>query len=181
VQISPRASFSVSAYYDVYDDLRSVDVSPSGSLSLFQFGNLMAGNVFGVEVWGNLQVTDWWRLSGGFNLQHEDLRFLPGSTQVVGLAFVANDPGHHSTLDSAFKLSDTVTWDIFAREVGPLPHPQVPGYAELNTRIAWDITKSLQLSLSGFNLLHARHEEFLEVGTTTEVPRMVYAQVRVRF
>ena len=181
VQISPRASFSVSAYYDVYDDLRSVDLSPSGSLSLFQFGNLMAGNVFGVEFWGNLQVTDWWRLSGGFNLEHEDLRFLPGSTQVVGLAFVANDPGHHSTLDSAFKLGDSVTWDIFAREVGPLPHPQVPGYAELNTRIAWDITKSLQVSLSGFNLLHARHEEFLEVGTTTEVPRTIYAQVRVRF
>jgi iron complex outermembrane receptor protein len=181
IQISSRASFSVSAYYDVYDNLRSIDVSPAGSGSIFQFGNLMAGNVFGVEVWGNVQVTDWWRLSGGFNLQHEDLRFLPGSTQVAGLAFVANDPGHHATLDSAFKLADSVTWDISAREVGPLPHPLVPGYVELNTRIAWDITRSLQVSLSGFNLLHARHYEFLEVGTTTEVPRMFYAQVRVRF
>jgi iron complex outermembrane recepter protein len=181
VQISPRASFSVSAFYDVYDNLRSIDVSPSGSLSLFQFGNLMAGDVFGVEVWGNLQVADWWRLSGGFELQHEDLRFLPGSTQAAGLAFVSDDPGHHATLDSAFKLGEAVTWDIFAREVGPLPHPHVPGYAEVNTRIAWDVTKSLQVSLSGFNLMHARHEEFLEVGTTTDVPRMIYAQVRVRF
>jgi hypothetical protein len=37
------------------------------------------------------------------------------------------------------------------------------------------------LSLSGFNLLHARHQEFVEAGVTSEVPRSVFAQVRVRF
>jgi iron complex outermembrane receptor protein len=128
-----------------------------------------------------LKITDWWQLNAGFTLQHEDLSFLPGSTQVAGLAFVANDPGHHASLNSSMTLHEGVTWDLFLREVGPLPHPQVPGYVELNTRIAWDITKSLQFSLAGFNLLHARHEEFLELGTTTEVPRSVLAQVRVRF
>src|SRR6185312_14538351 len=63
VRISPRASLSISAFYDVYDDLRSINPSPAGSGSLFQFGNLMAGNVYGVEVWGSVQLADWWRLS----------------------------------------------------------------------------------------------------------------------
>jgi iron complex outermembrane receptor protein len=62
-----------------------------------------------------------------------------------------------------------------------LPHPGVPGYVELNMRIGWDITPSVQVSLSGFNLLHAQHEEFIEPGVTTEVPRSVFAQVRFRF
>ena len=63
----------------------------------------------------------------------------------------------------------------------PLPHPQVPGYTELNMRVGWNVTRSLQLSLSGFNLLHARHEEFLEIGESTEIPRSVLAQMRLRF
>ena len=181
VQLSPRASFSVSAFYDVYDDLRSIDASPTPGGLPFVFGNQMAGTVFGVEVWGNLQVTDWWRLSAGFNLQHEDLRFLAGSTQLAGLAFVSDDPGHQASLHSAMDLGHDVTWDVYLRDVGVLPHPGVPGYVEASTRIAWNVTKSVQVSLSGFNLLHARHREFFEDGTTTDIPRSVLAQVRVRF
>jgi iron complex outermembrane receptor protein len=78
-------------------------------------------------------------------------------------------------------LGEAVTWDAYVREVASLAHPQVPGYAELDTRIGWNVTKTLQLSLAGFNLLHAQHMEFLEGGVTTEVPRSVLAQARIRF
>jgi hypothetical protein len=57
----------------------------------------------------------------------------------------------------------------------------VPGYAEFDTRIGWNVTKTLQLSRAGFNLLHARHLEFLEGGVSPEVPPSVLAQARVRF
>ncbi len=78
-------------------------------------------------------------------------------------------------------LDQDVTWDAYLREVASLPHPVVPGYVELDTRLGWNVTKSLQLSLAGFNLLHARHTEFLEGGVSTEVPRSVLAQARIRF
>ncbi len=181
VAVSPNASFSISAYYDVYDDLRSIDPAPAASGALFQFGNLMSGKVYGVETWGDVQVARWWRLSAGFNLLHEDLRFLPGSLQVAGLAFVANDPNQQATLHSSINFSPDVSWDAYLREVGMLAHPGVPGYAELDMRVGWNVTRSLQLSLSGFNLLHARHTEFLEGGVSTEVPRSVFVQARVRF
>lgn len=181
VQASSRLSFSISGFYNVYDDLRSIDASATPSLLPLQFGNLMTGNAFGVEVWGKYQVTDWWRLSAGFNLQHEDFRFLPGALTEAGLAFVADDPGHQASVRSAINFGHGVTWDVGMRDVGMLPHPGVPEYVELDMRLGWDITQSLQVSLSGFNLLHAQHMEFLEDGTTTEVPRSIYAQVRVRF
>ena len=78
-------------------------------------------------------------------------------------------------------LGHGVTLDAFLREVGPLPHPAVPGYVELNMRLGWAVTKWLELSLSGFNLLHARHVEFIEPGVSTAIPRSVFAQARVRF
>jgi iron complex outermembrane recepter protein len=181
VQISSRASLSISAFYDVYDHLRSLDPGPQPSGLPVTFGNLMSGDVIGVEVWGDVRLTNWWQLSAGFDLQHENIRFLPGSIANQGLALVANDPAHQASLHSAMDLGHDVTWDVYAREVGPLPHPQVPGYVELTTRIAWDITPSVQVSLSGLNLLHARHYEFIDVGVATEVPRSFFAQVRLRF
>jgi iron complex outermembrane receptor protein len=181
VQVTSKASVSISAYYDAYDDLRTIDPSTAASGSLYQFGNLMTGDVYGVEMWGTWQVTNWWRVSAGLNLQHETLTFMPGSLTAVGLAFVADDPSHHATLHSSMNLTQDVAWDVYVREVAPLPHPAVPGYAELDTRLGWNVTRSLQLSLAGFNLLHARHEEFLEGGVTTEVPRSILAQARIRF
>jgi iron complex outermembrane receptor protein len=179
VQVSPLASFSVSTFYNVYDDLRTIEPSATG-LPL-QFGNMMTGTVYGVEVWGNYQVTPWWRLTAGFNIQHEKLRFLPGSSGVGGLAFAADDPNHQESLRSAISLGGGVTWDATLRTIGALPHPGVPTYTELDTRLGWRVTKALDLSLSGFNLLHPRHTEFLEDAETDEVPRSVFVEARVRF
>jgi len=39
------------------------------------FNNQAAALVYGVEVLGQLSVTDWWRLSAGFNVQHEHIHF----------------------------------------------------------------------------------------------------------
>jgi iron complex outermembrane receptor protein len=181
MQPTPRVSFSVSTFYDVYDHLRSIDLSPTSDGLPLVFGNLMAGTIYGVEVWGNYQVTPWWRLTAGFNIQHENLRFLPGSSTFAGLAFVSDDPNHQASLRSAINLGSGVTWDADLRYVGELPHPMVPAYAELNTRLGWQISKSVDASLSGFNLLHARHIEFLEDGETDEVPRSFLAEVRFRF
>ena len=179
VNVSSQASVSVSAFYDVYDDLRTIDPGPA--LLPLQFGNLMAGRVYGIEVWGSYQVTKWWRLSAGFDVQHEDLHFLPGAIQSVGLAFVADDPNHQASLHSAIDFGHGITWDAYLRNVGMLQHPVVPGYVELDTRLGWDINPRLQVSLSGFNLLHSHHTEFVEAGATSDVPRSVFAQARIRF
>lgn len=181
VLASSNLSFSVSGFYDVYDDLRSVDPPPAPAVFPFTFGNMMSGTVFGVEVWGSYQVTKWWQLSAGFDLQHESLEFLPGSSQVLGLAFVADDPGHQATLHSAVDFGHGVTWDAYLRDVGALSHPAVPEYVELDTSVNWQVTPRLELSLTGDNLLHRYHVEFIEGSQTTEIPRSVFAQARIRF
>jgi len=181
VQVSPRASFSVSLYYNLYNDLRSINNAPPGSGVLLQFGNQIAATTFGVEAWGSYQLTDWWRLSAGLTAQHEDFRFQQGSLEATGLIWVANDPPHQASLHSSMSLGHGVTLDGFLREVGELPHPDVPGYVELDARIGWRVNERLSLSLSGFNLLHAHHLEFIEPGQSTAIPRLVFAQAQIRF
>ncbi|HET8997312.1 MAG TPA: TonB-dependent receptor, partial [Acetobacteraceae bacterium] len=188
VQVSRRASLSVSGFYNVYNDIRSLDLGGPGSSSEFLFGNSVAATTVGVEAWGNYQVTDWWRISAGITAQHESFRFLPATLtahgylpEQVGLSFVANDPGHLASLRSTMNFGHGVTLEAFLREVGELPHPVVPGYTELNARIGWQVNHRLNLSLSGFNLLHRYHLEFINPGQYTEVPRMIFAQAQVRF
>jgi iron complex outermembrane receptor protein len=48
-------------------------------------------------------------------------------------------------------------------------------------RLGWKVTPSLELSLSGFNLIHSRHPEFVEPGISDEVPRSFFVETRWRF
>jgi iron complex outermembrane receptor protein len=181
VQATPRLSFSVSTYYDVYDHLRTIEPSAApGGLPL-AFGNLMSGVIYGVEVWANARPTDWWQLAVGFNLLDENLQFDAGSSGIGGLAFAADDPHVQASLRSTINLGHGVSWYADARFVGALPHPALPAYAEMDTRLAWQVTKTVELSLSGFNLLHPRHQEFLEDGETDYVPRSFFLEARFRF
>ncbi|HEV2673766.1 MAG TPA: TonB-dependent receptor [Aliidongia sp.] len=180
IQASPRLSFSVSSFYNVYDDLRTIETAPGGFLPL-RWGNKMMGLVYGTEIWGSFRVADWWRLSASVDLQHEHLRFKPGSSGIGGLAFAAEDPNHQATLRSSMNLADDVTWEADLRYVGKLQNTTVPEYAEMNTSLGWTLSKSLEVTLSGFNLLHAHHVEFLESGQSDQIPRSFFVATRWRF
>jgi iron complex outermembrane receptor protein len=75
-------------------------------------------------------------------------------------------------------LMDGVTLDADFRDVGKLPNPVVPEYVELNARLAWHVTDRLDLSLSGFNLLHGHHIEYVPGD---EIRRNFFLETRWRF
>jgi iron complex outermembrane receptor protein len=178
VQPSPRVSFSVSAYYDDYDDLRTVDLT-HGALPI-TWGNGMEGHTYGLEAWGKFQATPWWRLSAGLNLLREKLRFNgdPDAFTPVGVSQQGDDPRTQAQIQSYMDLGHGITWQAMARHVSALPDPHVPAYSELNTRVAWNITSRLQIALAGYNLLHERHQEFPGLEA---VPRSVFAELRWGF
>jgi iron complex outermembrane receptor protein len=180
VQPLRELSFSVSAFYNDYSDLRTIEVTPVTVLPL-HWGNLMDGHIYGVEVWGTYQPISWWRLSTGFNVQHEHLVFEAGSSGLAGIAFAADDPNFQTSFRSSIRLSDDIAWNADLRHIGEIHDIAVPSYTELNTGVSWMMTKSLELSVSGFNLLHSRHTEFIEAGESDEVPRSFFVETRWRF
>jgi iron complex outermembrane receptor protein len=77
-------------------------------------------------------------------------------------------------------LGHGVTFDAFFRNVGALPEPANPGYSELSARLAWRVSRTLELGVSGFNLLHDRHTEYpLPIGA--EIERTVFGEIRLTF
>ena len=177
LQPSSRASLSISGYYNVYDNLKTVDPNPTTFIPLY-FGNNIQGDTYGMEAWGSYQMLSWWRMMAGLDLLSEHLKFDPAAIPLLPLSQEGDDPSRQATLRSSMNLGPNVTFNADLRYVGVLPDPHLPSYVELNSRIGWTLTPHLELALAGFNLLHARHEEF---PGSPEVPRSVFAELRMHF
>ncbi|HEY7978029.1 MAG TPA: TonB-dependent receptor [Rhizomicrobium sp.] len=177
-QLSQNASLSLSAFDDEYDDLKSIELDQVSGFLPLHWGNGMKGRVYGIEGWATYEAADWWKLSAGANIQSESFKFKPGASGLLGLSQQGNDPHHQASLRSSMNLSDSVTFDADFRYVGRLPDPHVPSYVELNARLGWMITEKIELSLSGFNLLHDHHLEF---APGDEIKRSFFVDTRWKF
>ncbi len=173
-------SASLAVFYNDYDDLRTIEPNAGTFLPLF-WGNRMKGDTYGVEGWANWQVQGWWRLSPGFSVLREALRFKPGAGGILGVAEAADDPSSHADVTSSMQLGHKLTFDATVRYVGALPNPALPHYVELNARLGWRLTDSLDLALNGRNLLHERHYEFPTSQGGEAIGRGVLVQARGRF
>jgi iron complex outermembrane receptor protein len=178
-QPTSRVSVSLSAYYNSYDDLRSIEFDPKTLLPL-HWGNLMDGHTYGAEAWANYQVSDWCVVTLAFNQLYESLHFKPGSSGLLGIAQAGDDPSHQAHLRSSMNLSSKLTLDADLRYVSTLPNPRVSAYEELNARLGWHISKQWDVALSGRNLLHAHHQEF-SVPPSDAISRSAVLDARWRF
>ncbi len=182
---STNVSISISTFYNVYNDLRSAEFLPDQSIA---FANRMDGDTYGVEIWGNYRVNAWWRLAAGANWLHKNLHFEPGSSAIGGVALAGNDPTHQVSVRSTMDLARDWVLDLDLRNIGTLPDPASPAYTELDARIGWTVSPSVDISLSGSNLLHPHHLEFgttaapLQLGSTgVEASRSLFIESRWRF
>jgi iron complex outermembrane receptor protein len=177
-QPTASVSWAMSTFYNEYDDLRTIEPAV-GTFIPLRWDNLMEGHTYGVEIWANLQVRPWWRLSPGLRSLTKRLSFSSGASGLLGTEQAGNDPDAAVQLKSAMVFG---RWSVDAmlRHIGELPSPENPDYTELSARVAWRASPSLELALSGFNLLDERHSEYA-VPTAREIPRSVYAEARWTF
>jgi iron complex outermembrane recepter protein len=159
-------SFSATGFYHHYDDLRTVEIGagPATVLNLY-WANRLAGHSYGLEAWARASPLPWWTLSAGATLLKEDFHFKPGaSATFLGKQQNGVDPRHWLTFRSSMNLGRAVTFDVDLRAVARLRDAalgaDVPAYAEVGGRLAWNVSDRIELVLSGANLLHAHHVEY---------------------
>ncbi|MGN6268921.1 MAG: TonB-dependent receptor plug domain-containing protein [Sphingomonas sp.] len=157
LQPSSRLSLSISGYYNLYDDLRSIE--PSATFLPLVWGNKLAGDTYGVEIWGTYQPFDWWTLSASLDLFGDDYHAKPGASELLGPSQIGSDPREQSSLGSSMTFGK-VSVDAHLRHVAALPYSDVPAYTELDGQLAWAIGAHLALSLNAENLLHRSHVEY---------------------
>jgi iron complex outermembrane recepter protein len=174
-QPAQHASLSISTFYNVYDDLRTVEPGPGGAPP-FVLANKKAGYTYGAEIWGSYRLLEWWRMSAGYNYLKEKLGLKADSHDADGVRFIFNDPAHQFSARSAMNLPYNLEFDAGLRVIGALASPNVPSYVALDTRLGWTVWKGLEISLIGFNLLDHDHPEFGAAPTRSELARAFYAK-----
>lgn len=190
--LGSRLTGSVSTFYNDYTDLRSTSATPTTFFYPYPypiyFQNNLRGETDGVELTLSYQVLDWWRLHAGYDLLLEDIYVAPGEVSSTGATNETADPKHQASLRSSMDLPHDLTLDFDLRWVddfdindGPTDGPvvgTVPSYFELGTRLGWHVTKRLELSLVGQNLLHPYHVEYgFPSASREEIARSIYAEV----
>lgn len=178
--LSGRASLSVSVFFNEYEGLRVLSFEPGTTNLPLRFLNGLDGNSWGVEAWGNYQLTGWWRLSAGLSTLEKDFSLRPGLTDLSNPQSTGNDPDYQAVLRSRMDFG-SFTFDADLRHVDDLPAPAVPSYTELNARLAWRATDRLEFALTGINLLDESHPETSSSGPPDEIRRSLYLTARLGF
>jgi iron complex outermembrane recepter protein len=181
-QFTSRLSGSVSTFFNVYSDLRSTSFTPITVLPLY-FANNLEGHTYGLEFSGNYQVLDNWSLHAGYTWLREHLVVKPGQFDLNDALNETADPKDQLSVRSSLDLPRQVQLDASLRWVDALHINEgptlgtVPSYFELDSRLGWQASRQLELSIAGQNLLHARHPEYgYPSPTRTEIERSVYAK-----
>ena len=179
-QWSRVASLSASIFYDDYDDLRTTKPNDATVLPV-TIGNGWQGHAYGADAWGSVSPVGWWRIDAGIEILRKRFHLKPGERDIAGVQTVlGHDPGHQAFLRSYFDLGHDVDLFVGLRQVGALSDVGVPSYTEADVRIGWQVTPQLEVSIAGQNLLHRFHAEAAQ-PPVNEIPRSVYAGVRLRF
>ncbi|HEX3729191.1 MAG TPA: TonB-dependent receptor [Opitutaceae bacterium] len=182
-QIGPKVSGTASIFYDDYDRIRSLGITPVTILPVSWQNNLEAWNA-GLELSGDAKLADWWRLHAGYDLLREHVWQRPGTVDIQNALGETADPENQVFLRSSFDLPGHVALDAAGRWIDSLvinannAPGTVPAYGELDLRLAWRATDQLEFSVVGQNLLQAHHAEYNPPGPAQEeIDRNIYGKI----
>ncbi|KQW82002.1 hypothetical protein ASC65_12050 [Brevundimonas sp. Root1279] len=167
---TPRISFSINTFYNVYNELRTVSPDPATFLPL-RLTNFGEAEIWGVEAWGNYDVSNAWRVSAGFSSLDKEFDDNVTSRDLSGLVSIGDDPEYQLTLRSQNDLTDTLDLDVRLRAVDKLTSSDTDGYVEADVRLGWRVTDKLELSVTGQNLI-----EDLRVETGDPLRRRAFGR-----
>ena len=181
IQPHPRVSLSVAAFYNDYDNIRSVERLIATNAFPIVLANGQKAESYGAELTAEYRVTDWWRLLAGYTELQIAIRPKPGSTDTSHGSSESHDPNRQFFLRSSLELPAHLEFDWAFRYVAHIANQSVPSYEELDVRLAWLPTPRLELSIVGQNLLDNHHPEFGALAGRQEIQRGVYGKVAWRF
>lgn len=180
-QLRANLSMSLSTFYNVYDNIRSVEPGPPPFNIPVIFDNGVEGRTYGVELATTYQVSGWWNLRGGYTFLNKDLSVKPWSGDSNEASAESNDPRHQFLLQSSMDITKNLQLGAVLRHTSALPDPSVPAYTGLSLRAGWKIRDLLEFNIVGQHLLKDRHLEFIPSSPSPrQIERNVYGAVTFR-
>jgi iron complex outermembrane receptor protein len=191
-QITKQFSLDVALFRSYYRDLETLDPGapfladtpePPHEVFPVDLGNGAHARTYGAEVFATWNVTSRWRLSPGYSLVHMGVIQNSSDPDSSAVAIPGDTPKHQIQFRSTYGLRSNLDWDTSLYFVGALSNQQVPGYTRLDTQLRWRLGESIEFSLTGQNLLTARHTEFVDTTVVdyTQVRRSAFARITWKF
>lgn len=173
-----QLSFSFSAFYNNYDDLRSIDSAnidsdPELELAL---ANSQIAESWGFEIAYNYILTDWWRIRGGYNYFDKEIKAINNLVHPLSVLLESVESKHQFMLQSVLDLPKNFQFDVvtvFRDKIPEIPPSrEIPMTFSLDARIAWKY-KFMVFSLVGQNITK---KEQTETGLSL-IPRSIYGKI----
>jgi iron complex outermembrane receptor protein len=180
----------VAAFHNRYTGLSSLEIetpfidSADGRIVVpIRNENLSDGQTTGAELLGTVSPRQTWRLTATYAYVDVDIT-THGMDANRGKFYDGATPRHQFGLRSFLDLPGSFQFDAQLRSLSavrrlpPVVSGQgIPGYSEMELRLAWHGWRRMELSLVGQNLLHDHHSEFGPAGQRGEIERAVYGKV----
>jgi iron complex outermembrane receptor protein len=173
--LSEKFYMDVSIFRNDYNDLygyghgQIFDESTPGPKHIVleePLANALKGDTAGGEITPDWKPSRWMELKGSYSYLHIYVHDKPGFTDGQNM------------VRSFFNLPKRVELDATYRYVSALPAQTVKAYSTADARLGWKMSHSWALSVTGQNLVQARHAEFgSDVDTIVGIRRDVYAKL----
>ncbi|MDC0359016.1 TonB-dependent receptor [Oligoflexia bacterium] len=192
-QVNTWLQFDVSAFYNSYNDATTLSAGTPAPVMTetgvpvvvvpLEVSSEGQRDTYGVEGVLDLQPLDWWRMQ--FTYTYWDTNDTGGGTDLeLGVGASSTDPHHQATVQSRWDLCNNFEFDQILRYVDYLNGLDIDSYLELDLRLGWHLSDSIEFSVVGFNLLDSQHQEFLPTvfqTPATYAERSVFGKVVWRF
>jgi len=181
VQAQRRFSVSAAAFYNDYDDLRSLErVNPAAPFPV-RIGNGLEGESYGLELSADYSINRGWQVRAGYTGLRIHLRPKAASTDNSAGSAESHDPEAFWSVRSMHDLGNRWQFDLLYHRVARIANQDVPAYDDLNARLTWQPTAHVEAALTGQHLLEHSHAEFGTPTTRRYIERSLFGEITLRF
>ncbi|MFI5070148.1 MAG: TonB-dependent receptor plug domain-containing protein, partial [Terriglobales bacterium] len=186
--VTARCYLDVALFYNHYNDLYSFQVKspfletsplPVHAVLPLLTSNGVRGTTKGFEVTPDWKPSTWWELKTSYSYLELQMENRPGSNDPSSTStYEGASPRHQGMIQSLLNLPKKLEFDQTYRYVSALSAQRVTSYGTADARLGWHVTRQVELSVTGQNLLQPRHAEFGgDPGGLVGIERSVYAQI----
>ena len=167
--------FDVTTFYNRGESVIAVD--PTSDPLVLTFTNNATTDTSGFEIASHWQVREDWRISANYSfleLKEHGNRNAEGET-----------PTNLAGLRSYYDISEDLELNAAIYYYDKIPGAGLGGWTRVDVGMTWRPDENVEIRVWGQNLIDNKHPEFHPNGFTTdaltEVPRGVFAQVKLSF
>jgi iron complex outermembrane receptor protein len=178
---TPHLWLDTTIFYNDYNNLIGLELDdndPSDGRIDLGYANNRSGQAYGLESALDWKISANWLLGASYTYLHTLIdENKVADSDISELLSQGSNPRNLFSIRSYLDITPQIDFDVWLRFVGRLPERDIDGYTVMDTRLAWQFNKRIELSLVGQNLLESGHSEF----STLEVERSIYGKIDWKF